>query len=240
MHNSRPWVPALAIALAASVVVALPAGAQQSLTVSTTVVDWVNPGSFPFTGSFNDVCNLYDHTLTDEQCLRALSQYEADITDDSIPDVGTEIYLQDGDILQVSFTVNGVHKQKTLRVAFGANILVDDPMRRAMVYDTGRPDGVKLVRPDICGNWSIMTISNASLPPPEPVIVTRVVYGPRTVCEVPEAFTLVTPSQYVPGLSDACNCGEPLPGVFIGGETVVTYGSPVCNTIFESTEEEGD
>lgn len=241
MRSKPPWgVSVLTLILAAQPVMMASANAQQT-AVSTTVANWSNPGSFPFKGDFSDVCKLYAHVLTDEQCLRALSQYETDTAQQSSTDMlGTVIYLQDGDILQVSFTVNGVHQQKTLRVAFGAAVPSDDPMRRAVVYNTGRPDGVKLVRPDVCGNWSVMTVPSAPPAPPEPVIVTRVIYGPREVCEIPEAFTLVTPGQYVPGLDehpDGCGCGLHVPGMFVGGETVATYGSPICYTISESTEE---
>lgn len=222
----------LAIVLSTSVGPTMLASAQQQpTTVASTVENWTNPGSFPFKGKFDDVCNLYKATLTNEQCLRAIDSHERG--------GGTEIFLQDGDILQISFTVNGVHKQKTLRVAFGAHVPANDPMRRAMVYDTGRPDGVKLVRPDVCGNWSVMTLPNPSPPPPAPVIVTRLVERPIEICEMPGATTIINPSIYVPGFGhpEGCGCGLHYPGLFVPGEILPTRGSPICYTI---NPEKGD
>lgn len=215
----------IALALAGPVtVLASPAQAQTQVADSSAIADWENPGSFPFAGNFDDVCSLYAATLTDEQCARAIDQYERE--------QGTVMFLQDGDILQVSFTVGGVHKQKTLRVAFGADVPSDDPKRRALVFDTGRADGVKLVRPDVCGNWSVMTVL---FEPAEPRVVERIIervetrvetqYVPQ-VCVPPGATTINQPSVFLPGIGHppGCECEAHLSSVWIDGGTLQTFG----------------
>jgi hypothetical protein len=137
--------------------------AAQTVPLTSTIKNWTNPGEFPLQGDFiphggelleSDVYRLYDDVVTPDQFGVAVDQFERGIWE--------EYYLQDGDIIQVSFTVGEVDRVKLLRVWFGETIPPDHPTRRAQVYNTGRADGLKFVLPDICGNWSLMTFEPES------------------------------------------------------------------------------
>lgn len=121
---------------------------------------WENPNTFPLKVDFDTtegikaICALHSDVLTDEQCVRGADNFEKRLF--------TDYFLQDGDIFEVSFTSSdGRHKKETLKVWFGADVPPDDPRRKAEVYDTGRPDGVKLIKPLVCGNWGLMTFATS-------------------------------------------------------------------------------
>lgn len=172
------------------------------LAQSSSVKNWTNPGSFPFTGTLTEACDLHRDNLTSEQCLRAMSRYEAGTCD--------TMYLQDGDIIDVSFTAGGVHKKSTLRVMFGDQYGPEDPIRLAQACSTGRSDGLYMVRPQVCGNWSAMTVPLPSTPisvPEEPERKIR--YETVQVCtDVPISSYTPGYQMSVPGVGFSDDCGN--------------------------------
>lgn len=218
MVNRHIWATVLMAVMAISWVTA-PAVQAQTTTANTdsVIANWSEPGSFPFVGNYSDVCTLYADQITGEQCARAIDEQERGL--------GEELFLQDGDILQVSFTVNGEHRSKILRVMFGDDISENDPMRRALVYDTGRSDGLKLVRPDVCGNWSLMTIRDAALPA---TVVEQLYEEEQYGCWL-EARHRHGPGgevSFLPGIDVGDSCGLPhfVPGLLQEGSSLQSNG----------------
>lgn len=217
ISHRHEWATALMAFMAISLVMAFNTASAQATDTESVVSNWSNPGSFPFTGDYSDVCKLYEKEISGEQCVRALDQEERGL--------GDEFFLQDDYILQVSFTVGGQHQSKILKVDFGTDVPEDDPMRRAVVYDTGRLDGLKLVRPDVCGNWSLMTIRD-SVPTETAVAATQTTevfacsMQPRQRLMGGEALFL--PGQQTCG--GGCDQSFHIPGLFLEGSMIQSNG----------------
>jgi hypothetical protein len=193
-----------------------------SALAESVVTEWTNPGSFPFRGDYSDVCSLYAEELSEEQCARALLAFEKDTC---------EVYsLKDGDVIDVSFTSDR-HYRKVLQVAFGDHIAPDDPLRNALVCDTGRTDGLKLVRPDVCGNWSLMTLRE----PAPPVVVVKQNPEPAFRCWLEARHSHGPGGEiiFLPGIeTDICTERHYIPGILFEGSGLYSQGrGEVCDWV---------
>lgn len=83
-----------------------------------------------------------------------------------------EYYLQDGEVVTTTFTRwDGTHHTDTVRVAFkyplehelaGESLPTDHPTRRAVSCSTGNADGLAVLLPDVCENWSVHQVTPPS------------------------------------------------------------------------------
>lgn len=212
MISTRQRATVLIAVFMAIFTVATPAVQAQTKSV---VTEWSNPGSFPFKGNFSDVCSLYEEELSEEQCARALLAFENDSCD--------VFYLQEGDVIDVSFT-SETHHRKVLQVTFGDEVSVDDSMRRAYACDTGRSDGLKLVRPDVCGNWSLMTFRNVL---PQVIEVTKPKTASAFICRnIPAHTHKENKIFFVPSVNigDVCTSSHIIPGFLYQDSGVLVSG----------------
>lgn len=200
--------------------------ATASAVFSQTVSPWTNPGSFPFKGDYSDVCVLHADDLSEEQCKRALLSYEKGEC--------REYFLKEGDVIDVSFTSDR-HYQKVLQVTFGDEVALDDPMRRALACDTGRSDGLMLVRPDVCGNWSLMTMARQL--PPEMEVASKP--SPAFICQsVPAHRHEGNKIFFVSNVNIGGVCNDPhfIPSYLYQEESLEVFGQGTeCVANFDET-----
>lgn len=124
-----------------------------SLCVATTsnaqqITNWVVPGNNPFVGSPEVACNLHAArgTISVEDCLAGVAKHQSGSCQ--------SIYLSDGWVMDVTFTINGHHGVQRKVVAFGSTVGTSSATRMAVECTT--PSGKSVVFPQVCGNWSIL------------------------------------------------------------------------------------
>jgi hypothetical protein len=122
---------------------------------------WSNPGLFAFEGSAEDAAALHAdaHSITREEFMRGVAMQQAD-------DVNcTDYYLQDGEEIWVTYTVNGEHRLNKLVVRMvyppgnpqaGQALPSGHHKRRIDRCNLGLDRGVYVALPYACGNWAVM------------------------------------------------------------------------------------
>jgi len=186
-----------AIALAAAVMVAAGTPAY-----ANTPTPWVHPGLAPYAGTPEAAASLHEKAigLPAADFMKGVALFKAGQCE--------EHYLQDGELLQNTFTKGEVSRSTPTMVAFkdpktGQPLAVNDPKRRSVrCRIPGQADGATIVYPYVCGNWSVQflpPIPPTPAPPPP-----QVQYAPQ---QRSTSYWQSTPGIYVSGTVVSIGCG---------------------------------
>lgn len=134
-------------------------GLSTAMTVGAQPENWEYPGRYSFQGTPEQACQLLTTktNISFAECLVGVAKLNAEQC--------REVFLQDGDTVATTFTRwNGTHLVRIVVVAFkyplehelaGESLPADHPDRKALSCSTGNADGLAILLPAACKNWSV-------------------------------------------------------------------------------------